>query len=148
MKTRTAPIFLAAVLLVAGCATRPSVAPGPLGEAQTKLTEARSRKFSAETRIADYFRAAEIAENEASRQSRNDATKQQGEQIYNDASAEVTLLLQQADGGKYWNHTERIGASDGPYEVRFQPGGNGVWSPAFFDQLKPAKESDHKHLRI
>jgi pimeloyl-ACP methyl ester carboxylesterase len=148
VKMRTAPIFLAAVLLFAGCATQPSVAPGPLGEAQTKLAEARSQKFSAEARIADYFQAAEIAENEASSQSRNESTKQQAEQIYNNASAEVTLLLQQADGGKYWDHTERIGTSDRPYEVRFQTGGNGLWSPAFFDQLRPAKESDHKHLRI
>lgn len=29
-----------------------------------------------------------------------------------------------------------------------QSKGNGLWSPGFFDQLKPAKESDHKHLRI
>ena len=141
--------LLAAVLLFSGCATQPSVAPGPLGEAQTKLAEARSQKLSTEARITDYFEAAELAENEATGQSRDTAAKQQAEQIYNDASAEVTVLLKESDGGKYWNHNERIGSSDASYEVRFQPGGaNGFWSPGFFDQLKRTKDADHRHLRL
>jgi pimeloyl-ACP methyl ester carboxylesterase len=132
-------------LLLAGCATQLSVAPGPLGEAQTNLTEARSLTKPTETRITDYFEAAEVAEREAEGQAHDAATKQQAKQIYNNACAEVTVLLEEGDGGKYWNHTERIGR----YEVRFQTSGsNGLWSPGFFDRLKPAKESDHKHLRI
>jgi len=141
--------LLISALFLAGCATQPSVAPGPLGQAQTKLAEARSKTKSTEARIADYFQAAEIAENEAERQSHDKAAKQKSEQIYNDASAEVTVLLKEADGGEYWNHSERIGASDVSYEVRFQSsGGNGLWSPGFFDQLKQTKNSDHRHLRL
>ncbi len=150
MRTRTIEaISLAAILLFGGCATQPTVAPGPLGVAQTKLAEARSHTVPTETRITRYFQAAEIAENEATRQSRNTAAKQQAEQVYNDASAEVTVLLEEADGGKYWNHNERIGSSDSSYEVRFQPGGgNGFWSPGFFDLLKRTRASDHRHLRL
>ena len=134
-----------AVLFLAGCASQPTVAPGPLGEAQTKLTEARSLTKPIETRITDYFGAAEIAEQEAESQSADTAIKQQARQAYNNACTEVTVLLEEADGGKFWNHNERIGV----YDVQFQPGtSNGHWSPGFFDQLKPAKESDHKHLRI
>jgi pimeloyl-ACP methyl ester carboxylesterase len=137
--------LLVTALLLAGCATQPSVAPGPLGEAQIKLTEARSLTKPTETRITDYFEAAEVAEREAEGQSHDAATKQQAKQIYNNACAEVTVLLEEADGGKYWNHSERIGR----YEMQFQPSrSNGLWSPGFFDRLKPAKESDHKHLRI
>jgi pimeloyl-ACP methyl ester carboxylesterase len=136
---------LAAVLLLAGCATQPSVAPGPLGLAQTKLAEARLLTKPTETRITDYFEAAEIAEHQAETQSSDAAIKQQATQLYNDAAAEGTVLLEEADGGKYWNHSEHIGS----YEVRFQPGGNnGFWSPGFFDQLKKTNDSDHKHLRI
>ena len=110
VRTRTIKaISLASILLFGGCATQTTVAPGPLGEAQTKLAEARSLKLPTEARITDYFEAAEVAENEAIRQSRDTAAKQQAEQIYNDASAEVTVLLKEADGGKYWNHAERIG---------------------------------------
>lgn len=149
VRTKTALFFLAAFLLLASCATQPTIAPGPLGEAQTKLAEARSHTKPTEIRIADYLEAAEVAEQEAESQSRDAATKQQAKQLYNDACAEVTVLLEEADGGKYWNHNERIGSSGASYEVRFQPGGgNGFWSPGFFDQLKRTKESDHKHLRI
>ena len=145
MRTKTALFFLAAFPLLASCATQPTIAPGPLGEAQSKLTEARSLTKPTETRITDYFEAAEIAEQEAQSQSADAAIKQQARQAYNNACAEVTVLLEEADGGKYWNQNERIGA----YNVRFQPStSNGLWSPGFFDQLKPAKESDHKHLRI
>jgi pimeloyl-ACP methyl ester carboxylesterase len=137
--------WLTAVLLFTGCATQPSVAPGPFGTAQTKLAEARSSTRPIETRVTDYFAAAEIAEQEAEGKSRDAATKEQARQLYNDASAEGTVLLEEADGGKYWNHPEHIGA----YEVRFQSGGrNGLWSPSFFDRLRPTKASDHKHLRI
>jgi len=149
VRTKTTPILLAAILLFAGCATQPSVAPGPLAIAQTKLAEARSHTVPTETRITRYFEAAEIAENEAQRQSRDQPAKQRAEQIYNDASAETTVLLKGANSGKYWNHNERIGSSDVSYEVRFQSGGgNGLWSPGFFDQLKRTKESDHRHLRL
>jgi hypothetical protein len=148
MRMRTTSL-LAAVLLLAGCVTQQSVAPGPLGVAQTKLAAARSQKLPTEARITDYFDAAEIAENEAVNQSRNAETRRQAEQIYNDASAEVTVLLEQADGGKYWNHNERIAGSDSSFEVRFQPGGSkGFWSPGYFDQLKRTKDADHRHLRI
>ena len=149
VKTKTTPILLAVILLFAGCATQTSVAPGPLGIAQTKLAEARSHTVSTETRITRYFEAAEIAENEAEQQSHDQPAKQRAEQIYNDASAKVTVLLDEADGGKYWNHNERIGSSDVSYDVRFQAGGgNGLWSPSFFDQLKQTKNSDHRHLRL
>jgi len=149
VKTKTTPILLAAILLFAGCTTQTSVAPGPLGIAQTKLAEARSHTVPTETRITRYFEAGEIAENEAEHQSHDQPAKQQAEQIYNDASAEATVLLKEANSGKYWNHNERIGSSDVSYEVRFQSGGgNGLWSPGFFDQLKRTKESDHRHLRL
>jgi pimeloyl-ACP methyl ester carboxylesterase len=150
VRTRTIEAsLLAAILLFAGCAIQPTIAPGPLGEAQTKLAEARSLTKPTETRITDYFEAAEIAERETESVSREAATKQQAKQIYNDASAEVTVLLEEADGGKYWNHAERIGAADASYDVRFQPGGgNGCWSPGFFDQLKRTKDADHRHLRL
>jgi hypothetical protein len=91
-------IGLAALLMFSSCATQPSVAPGPLGEAQTKLAEARSITKSTETRITDYFEAAEIAEQEAESQSHDAATRQQAKQIYNDACAEGTVLLEEADG--------------------------------------------------
>jgi uncharacterized lipoprotein YmbA len=65
-----AAFFLAAILILAGCATQPAVAPGPLGQAQTKLTEARSLTKPTEIRIADYFEAAGIAEQEAESGSR------------------------------------------------------------------------------
>jgi pimeloyl-ACP methyl ester carboxylesterase len=140
---------IGAALVFAGCATQPSIAPGPIGQAQTRLAEGRRHTLPTETRITRYFEAAEIAENEAERQSRDTAAKQQAEQIYNDASAEVTVLLEEADGGKYWNHNERLGSSDATYEVRFQPGGgNGYWSPGFFDRLKRTKDADHRHLRL
>ncbi len=150
VRTRTIDgSLLAAVLLFAGCATQPTVAPGPLGEAQTKLAEARSITKLTQTRITDYFEAAEIAKRETESASDDTVTKQQAKQIYNDASAEVTVLLKEEDGGKYWNHAERIGAANASYEVRFQSGGgNGVWSPGFFDLLKRTKDADHRHLRI
>jgi hypothetical protein len=139
------PFFLTAILILAGCATQPTIAPGLPGQAQKNLAEAHSLTNPTETRIADYFEAAEIAEQEAESQPRNAATNQQAQQLYNDAVAGVTVLLEEADGGKYWNHPERISA----YEVRFQPGGsNGLWSPGFFDEIKPTKDSDHKQLRI
>jgi len=147
VKTRTFAAGLL-VLLFAGCATQTTVAPGALGEAEIKLTEARSLTKPTETRITDYFEAAKIARREAERTSRDSASQQLAKQIYNSASAEVTVLLQQADGGKYWAHGEQIGVTGDQFIVRFQGGGNGFWPPGFFDQLKPTKESDHRHLRI
>jgi pimeloyl-ACP methyl ester carboxylesterase len=141
--------WLTTILVLAGCATQRSVTPGPIGQAQIRLAEARSPQNPPEVRIARYFEAAEIAVREAgSGNSDETAQQEQAEQIYDDASAEVTVLLQRAERGKYWNHSERIYASGISYNIRFQPGGDGLWSPGFFDQLKPTKEADHRHLRI
>jgi hypothetical protein len=94
----TRAIWLATIVVLTGCATQQSVAPGPIGQAQTKLSEARSQQDPPEARIAQYFEAAEVAVREAESRSSDETAQPQAEQIYNDTSAEVTVLLQQADG--------------------------------------------------
>jgi pimeloyl-ACP methyl ester carboxylesterase len=127
-------------LILASCATQEnSVQPRTgLDRAELELSEARSAAQPLETRITRYLEAAELCENEITK-SAPGPTQSRAARIYDDASAEVTILLRQAAGGKYWNRDEQLHDGAITYRIRFNPGiAYGVWSPSLFSDFQSA----------
>src|ERR1041385_3658078 len=85
--------------LLTSCATQPAGGPHVVAAAAS-LREARSRAVSAETRAADYLRAAALTEPDI----RNSTENTMASEIYNSASSELTILLRSTDEGRLWNH--------------------------------------------
>src|SRR5438270_2576906 len=88
--------FSAAVTTIAfltSCATQPK------GAASQSLRAARSQQLSVETRAGDYLQAAALTAPALGSGQSPLAFK-----IYNSASAELTVLLRSAEGGRLWNH--------------------------------------------
>ena len=68
--------------------------------------------------------------------------------IYDAASAELTVLLRAADGGRWWNRPESVTNGGVVYQLRFAPGiHDKVWAPDYFTTFKPASEVKKARLR-
>ncbi len=140
-------ILIAATgLAVAGCATTPRHIPrgSPLVQASSALSRARHRTLSTQTRAALYVEAAALANPQLTRDDAAPAARD----IYNNASAELTDLLLEADGGKLWNKPLVLTADGAKYCLRFTPKSKeGVWSPTEFTDFKLARKISCSHFR-
>ena len=139
-------LVAAAGLVVAGCAT---TAPhpqrvSPLTQAASALNRARHHALDTQTRAALYVEAAALVNPQLTQ----DKPKPAAREIYNNASAELTDLLQQADGGELWNKPQTLTADGVHYSLRFTPKSKaGVWSPTAFTDFKLARKISCYHLR-
>ncbi len=137
-------LLIASALLSAGCSTVPQhrrPAP-PLVQAAADLRTARHRTLPTENRAALYLEAAALA------QPQLDTAAPAARSIYNSAAAELTDLLQEADGGKLWNRPMVLSANGTKYTLRITPKTQpGIWSPNTFTDFKPAGSISCRHFR-
>ncbi len=67
---------------------------------------------------------------------------------YNTATAELTELLFNGEGGRLWNQSLRFSAEGQSYGLKFQgPEVSGSWAPSYFTDLEPASRVRRRHLR-
>ena len=128
--------------LLTSCATQPTGGAKAVAAAAS-LHEARSPAVSAETRAADYLRAAALTAPDLGN-GREDAVARQ---TYNAAAGELTVLLRSAEGGRLWNHPLTLTAQDTTYRLRIQPASYGVWSPDYFTSFTQADQIKHKLIK-
>jgi len=125
--------------LLTSCATAPQIARGPEYPPTAGLMrEARSANVPVEKRAADYLQAAAITAPLLGSGIGTPACE-----TYNAATAELTLLLRSADGGRWWDRSLTLNGGNTTYRLRLEPGRwPSTWSPDFFtsfqdpDQIK------------
>ena len=123
-----------ALALLTSCVTQPGGGPHVVAAAAS-LREARSPAVSAETRAADYLRAAALTAPDLGNNTENTASRE----IYNSASSELTILLRSADEGRLWNHPLTLTADSTTYRLRLQPAAGAIWSPDYFTSFLDPK---------
>jgi hypothetical protein len=95
---------------------------------------------TAEKSAAHYLRTASLAASQLD--------TEHGRRIYNDATAELTVLLRSADHGALWNRPLTLTADGATYRLRYAPHTHrGFWAPDYFTEFVPAKDVPQKHLR-
>ena len=108
------------------------------------LKEAAKTNRSAEERAALYLEAAR----EASTLMDSPATADAGQRIYNQAAADLTILLREADNGRLWNRPQTIASGDGSYRLTFaRKKSDGVWDPAYFTSFVDASSVSLKTIK-
>src|ERR1044071_7272143 len=125
--------------LLTSCATAPQIARGPEYPPTAGLMrEARSANVPVEKRAADYLQAAAVTAPLLGSGIGTPACE-----TYNAATAELTLLLRSADGGRWWDRSLTLNGGNTTYRLRLEPGRwPSTWSPDFFtsfqdpDQIK------------
>src|SRR5215831_11337901 len=105
-----------AIVFLTSCATQPVGRPQDVAAVQ-HLRAARSQQLAPETRAADYLEAAALTAPALG--SGHQPTLARS--TYNDASAELTVLLRSAEGGRLWNHPLTLSNNDTTYHLRLQP---------------------------
>jgi triacylglycerol esterase/lipase EstA (alpha/beta hydrolase family) len=140
-RLRLIAAFTTAVFL-AGCATQPSGSPNVVAAAQD-LRAARSPTLSPDVRAADYLKAAALTASELGSGTQSTPARE----TYNAASAELTILLRSADGGRLWNHPLTLTANNATYHLRLQPPAYGIWSPGYFNSFTQSAQIKEKLIR-
>jgi Alpha/beta hydrolase family len=138
MKFPSIILPLSAALALTGCVnTGLPPAQGPQRSAVLHLKEADTLTLSAEQRAALYLDAAA----EAQALLGSPATAGPGSMVYNQAAADLTVLLRTAGNGGMWNRPQTFTSGTTTYHLRFAAGTrDGVWDPAYFTDFKPAAE--------
>jgi len=129
-------------VFLASCATQPAGSPNVVAAAKS-LRAARSSQLSAEARAADYLHAAALTAPDLGSGIQPTAARQ----TYNAASAELTILLRSAEGGRFWNHPLTLTASNTTYHLRLQPAEYAVWSPNYFTSFVPSVQIKEKLIK-
>jgi hypothetical protein len=139
------PLFAGACLAgLAGCATLPPPAPSQHTDAATSLQAGRSGVATAEHRAAHYLHAA--VKSAPLLGSGTEATA--ARETYNAATAELTILLRSADGGRLWNKPLTLPDGSATYQLRLQPGNSqGVWAPDYFTEFKLPSQVNEKLVK-
>jgi pimeloyl-ACP methyl ester carboxylesterase len=133
--------------LFAGCATT-TLPPTEARHyaAAKQLHEARATRQPAEQRAAHYL---EAAANAAPRLGVG-AGEKEVRDIYNAATAELTVLLRSADDGRLWNRPLMLTANGATYRLGFAPASlqNSTWAPGYFDFFWTPKQVKEKSIRV
>lgn len=124
--------FIAAVTCVAffaGCATGPKIAGNAKEMAAFKtLASARSSNKPPEQRAALYLQAASMAAPMLGSGKQPTLARE----TYNEAAAELTVLLRSDPTGKLWNHPLTLTNGTATYHLQLEPARFGVWAPTYF----------------
>jgi len=126
-------------LLVLSCAIH-SPSP-PTVEAALNLRKARLPNQKLESRVAHYLRAAELSVplvHGAASES----------MIYNQAVAELAVLLRKSDQPAFWNNPFSVSADGLTYRLKFKPASDdGVWAPDYFTSLQLASDVNESEIK-
>lgn len=141
----TARLRLTAVVLClafggAACTTTP---PAAHSAALSSLREARSSRVTLERRAADYLGAASMAAPFLDAGTEETIARN----IYNTASAELTVLLRSSEAGRLWNRPSTLSSSDRTYHFHLQGAGPGIWDPDYFTSFRLAGSFAEKRVR-
>jgi len=119
---------------LASCATTPRTARGPeYAPTAGLMSQARSLQVPVETRAANYLQAAAVTAPMLG----TGTPPTPAVNTYNAASAELTLLLRTAEGGRLWDHRLTLADKNTTYHLRLEPGRfPSTWSPDFFTSFE------------
>jgi hypothetical protein len=141
-------IFAATCLaIVAGCAMAPLPSPEARHhQAAKELREARSARASTKQRLGHYLQAAA----EAGPLLGQGAEAPAARDIYNLATAELTVLLRSADGGRLWNHPLTVTAGGSSYQLHVAPASRqeGTWAPGYFTAFDTPRQVHERRIRL
>ena len=136
-KMNPSPRLISAVIclvLLTSCATQPT---SRYEAAAAKiLREARSETVPVERRAADYLEAASMSLSEI----KSDREPSLALETYNEAAAELTILLRSTDNGRLWNHPLTLTGGSKTYRMRFAPAERGIWSPTTFTSFEDPRK--------
>jgi hypothetical protein len=112
--------------------------------AVVSFKQADSKKLTPEQRAAHYLDAARessiLLDSPASAKAAND--------IYNQAAADLTVLLSSADNGRMWNRPLSLNSDGKTYRLRFAPKSrDGNYDPDFFTSFVAADDVDMGSLK-
>jgi len=140
---RILPVLLAGFFTA--CATRSlPPAPGPLHSSVISIRQAASTKTSPETRAALYLQAAR----EAAALLDSPESAAAARLIYNQAAADLTLLLRSSENGTLWNRPHTFTHGGTTHRLRFAKGNaDGHWDPNYFTAFTLAHEEDLKTIK-
>ena len=145
MKTPFIKLSLIAGLVIAGCAT-PTLPPkeSPHREAAVQLQQAGTPSWSTEQRAVHYLASAQQASTLLGSAASGDSARL----IYNQAAADLTVLLRTADQGRRWNQSITLTSGDMTYRLRFaKPTRDGVWDPRYFTGMTQADKIPNGDLK-
>ena len=128
------------LLLLANCAQQ-GLPPeeGLHRAAVVSLKQAASPKATPEQRLALYLDAAREAAVLLDSTSSGEAARQ----IYNQAAADLTVLLRSADNGRMWNRPITLNSGGTSYRLRFAPKSrDGNYDPDWFTSFVAADDVD------
>ena len=137
---------VAFALLLAGCSTVPRADrhTPPLVQAASDLRQARRKTLPEKTRAALYLNAAALADAQLDLQ----GAQPKARAIYNNATAELTDLLRDADGGRLWNRPLVLTARGVEYQLKFAPKTKrGTWAPDYFTDFKLPCKVSYRRVR-
>ncbi len=120
----------ACVVFLVGCATPRVASTDPTQLAARSLHEARAKRDTTEERVANYLKAARES---SALLGKGGEIAVRALTVYNDACAELALLLRSADDGRWWDRKMKAGA----YQLRFASAAQGVWALDYFTELLP-----------
>ncbi len=138
MKAPFINLPILAGLAIAGCA--PTALPPKESlhrEAAAQLQQAGTASFSAEQRAVHYLAAAE----QAAPLLGSATSGEPARLIYNQAAANLTVLLRTADQGRRWNQTLTLTSGDATYHLRFAKATrDGVWDSGYFTGMTQSEK--------
>ena len=125
---------------LASCATAPQTARGPeYAPTAGLMSQARSLQVPVEARAANYLQAAAVTAPMLG----SGTPPTPAINTYNAASAELTLLLRSAEGGRLWGRRLTLADKSRTYHLQLEPGHYpSTWAPDYFtsfegpDQIK------------
>src|SRR5215475_9998257 len=126
---------------LASCATTLRTARGPeYAPTAGLMSQARSLQVPVETRAANYLQAAAVTAPMLG----TGTPPTPAVNTYNAASAELTLLLRTAEGGRLWDHRLTLADKNTTYHLRLEPGTyHSTWSPDFFSSFEDPNKIKH-----
>lgn len=129
---------LCIALAISACA--PAI-HSPQGSAQylaeSHLVAAEKKSLSPEQRAVLYLNSAK----EASQLLASPASAKDASEIYNQAVANLTVLLRSAENGRMWNQPLTLASGGTSYRLRFaKPTRDGTWDPAYFTGITRASD--------
>jgi pimeloyl-ACP methyl ester carboxylesterase len=135
--------FLTALVFTACAPNGLPPAEGPHQSAVTHLREARKQTLSTEQRAVLYLDSAKEASAILDSRESGEAARV----IYNNAAADLTVLLRSAQNGGMWNRPLTLSHGGTSYRVRFAKGTrDGIWDPDHFTSFTPAADVDLKTI--
>lgn len=144
MKLHPSVFPLCTLLLLAGCVSPGSSSDPAQPKTAAKILKDASRlTLSSSERAALYLKAAQ----DAAAAPGNLASNENERRVYNQAAADLTTLLRDANQGAMWNRPVTLQSGGNSYRLRYAKAADGVWYPAFFSSFKPASEVKQKSIK-